>query len=164
MANKIQLIDNFLDKETFTKIKSILTGHDFPFYYQNSVAFKEDLSDFYFNHHFYKDNNLTSSYFNEIVLPILYQVKFKKLLRAKCNLYTKKEKHIPNQFHTDFTEKHTVLLYSVNTNNGYTMFKSGEKIKSNENQLIVFDGLLEHCSVAQTDEKIRVNININISE
>ena len=87
---------------------------------------------------------------------------FKKLLRAKCNLYTKKEKQIPNAFHLDFEMPHTVLLYSVNTNNGYTMFKSGEKIYSKQNQLIIFDGLLEHCSVAQTDEKIRVNININI--
>jgi hypothetical protein len=164
MADKIQLIDNFLNKETFNKIKSILIGQDFPFYYQNQVAFEGDLTDFYFNHHFYKNNSITSSYFNEIVLPILNPIKFKKLLRAKCNLYTKKAEHIPNEFHTDSNEKHKVLLYSVNTNNGYTMFKSGEKIKSNENQLIIFDGLLEHCSVAQTDEKIRVNVNINIEE
>ena len=162
MANKIKIINNFLDLETHKKIKKILTGSDFPFYFQNGVASEDDNSDFYFNHNFFQNEKQTSSYFNEIMLPILYKIKFQTLIRAKCNLFTKKEKHIPNGFHTDFVEQHTTLLYSVNTNNGYTMFKSGEKIYSKENTLIIFDGLLQHCSVAQTDEKIRVNINVNV--
>jgi hypothetical protein len=33
----VKIIDNFLDKELFYKIKSILTGNDFPFYYQDYV-------------------------------------------------------------------------------------------------------------------------------
>ena len=161
----LKIVDNFLEKEQFNKIKNILTGNDFPFYYQNFIVNNEkNNSDFFFCHTFYRNNQQVSSFFNEIILPILYQIKFKTLIRAKCNLYTKKIKQIPHQYHTDFEEPHTVLLYSVNTNNGYTMFKSGEKIKSVENQLIIFDGLLEHCSVPQTDEKIRVNININIAE
>ena len=41
---------------------------------------------------------------------------------------------------------------------------TGTSFNSKENQLIVFNGLLEHCSVAQTDEKIRVNVNINIEK
>jgi hypothetical protein len=161
----VKIIDNFLDKELFYKIKNILTGNDFPFYYQDYIVQgeKENL-DFFFCHTFYRNNEQTSSSFTEIILPILYQVKFKTLIRAKCNLYTKKEKEIIHQYHTDYEEPHTVLLYSVNTNNGYTMFESGEKIKSVENQLIIFDGSIKHCSVPQTDEKIRVNININIKE
>jgi len=52
-------------------------------------------------------------------------------------------------------------LYSVNTNNGYTLFKDGKKVLSLANQAVVFDGKMSHSSVAQTDESIRVNININ---
>jgi len=160
----INTIDNFLDNVLFLKIKQLLFSADFPYYYQSAVASEKDNSDFYFNHTFYLNNQQQSSFFSDIVFPIIGKYGFKKLIRAKCNLYTKKEKQIPNAFHLDFEIPHTVLLYSVNTNNGYTMFKSGEKIYSKENQLIVFDGLLEHCSVVQTDEKIRVNVNINIEK
>jgi hypothetical protein len=160
----INTIDNFLENELFLKIKQILFSADFPYYYHSSVASEKDNLDFYFNHTFYLNDQQQSPFFSDIVFPIIGKYGFKKLIRAKCNLYTKKEKQIPNAFHLDFEIPHTVLLYSVNTNNGYTMFKSGEKIYSKENQLIVFDGLLEHCSVAQTDEKIRVNVNINIEK
>jgi hypothetical protein len=160
----ISTIDNFLDNVLFLKIKQILFSPDFPYYYQSAVASKKDNLDFYFNHTFYLNNQQQRSFFSDIVFPIIGKYGFKKLIRAKCNLYTKKEKQIPNAFHLDFEIPHIVLLYSVNTNNGYTMFKSGEKIYSKENQLIVFNGLLEHCSVAQTDEKIRVNVNINIEK
>ena len=65
--------------------------------------------------------------------------------------------------HVDQPTKHTVALFSVNTNNGYTLFENGEKVVSVENQLVMFDGSIRHCSVAQTDENLRVNININLS-
>jgi len=162
MEGAVKTIDNFLDNNTFLNIKKLLFSVHFPYYYQSAVANNQDVADFYFNHTFYLNNQQQSSAFADVVMPIIGKYGFKKLLRAKCNLYTRKEKQIPNAFHLDFEIPHTVLLYSVNTNNGYTMFKSGEKIYSKENQLIIFDGLLEHCSVAQTDEKIRVNININI--
>ena len=77
----VKKIDNFLNKEQFNKIKNILTGNDFPFYYQDYIVQgeKENL-DFFFCHTFYRNNEQTSSSFNEIILPILYQVKFKTLI------------------------------------------------------------------------------------
>ena len=60
-------------------------------------------------------------------------------------------------------QKHMVALFSINNNNGYTLFENGDKILSKENQLILFNGDLKHCSVAQTDENVRINININLS-
>jgi len=50
----------------------------------------------------------------------------------------------------------------MNTNNGFTYFKNGDKVPSVENQMLIFDGQLQHCSVAQTDERHRININIDI--
>ena len=65
--------------------------------------------------------------------------------------------------HVDMPDPHTVALFSVNTNNGYTLFENGDKIASVENQLVIFDGSIKHCSVAQTDKNLRLNININVS-
>ena len=57
--------------------------------------------------------------------------------------------------------EHTVALFSLNTNNGYTEFENGKKIKSEENSLVIFPGHLKHRSVNQTDENKRINLNIN---
>jgi hypothetical protein len=95
-------------------------------------------------------------------MPLISRLNFNHLLRSKINFYTKKNKFIKTAFHIDSTEKHTVALFSINTNNGFTLFKDGNKIPSIENQMLIFDGKLEHCSVSQTDEKYRININIDI--
>ena len=53
------------------------------------------------------------------------------------------------------------MLYSINTNNGFTLFENGDKVLSKENRAIIFDGKIKHKSVSQTDKKVRINININ---
>ena len=72
--------------------------------------------------------------------------------------------HIKHEFHIDDKIKHKVALFTVNTNNGYTEFENGEKIPSIENTLALFDGNVKHRSVVQTDENLRINININYDE
>lgn len=159
----MQIIKDFLPQNQFLQIKDILTGvHDFPWYYTDYVA-KEGLDDgYYFVHWFYKDNLQESKYFANVLMPVLGHMNFSYLIRAKTNLYTRHQFQNPHGFHRDHPEKHSVALYSVNSNNGYTLFKDGTKVESVENTLLIFNGDLEHASVPQTDEKIRVNININL--
>ena len=74
-----------------------------------------------------------------------------------------KKKHIYTEMHRDYAYPHQVALFALNTCNGYTYFEdTQEKVKSIENQLIIFDGTRNHCSVAQTDTNLRINLNINI--
>ena len=54
-----------------------------------------------------------------------------------------------------------VALFYINTNNAYTLFRNGKKVKSVANRIIIFKGDQEHKSSAQTDTDIRVNVNIN---
>jgi hypothetical protein len=56
-----------------------------------------------------------------------------------------------------------VALYSVNTNNGSTVFDNGKRVLSTANQIIIFNGKLNHASCVQTDEQTRVNVNINFN-
>ena len=165
---KIEVIDTFIqEKNIFNDIKDLLMSPDFPYYYNNKVADKKDNSDFYFSHTLYNNNQQTSSFFTKIVSPILERLDFKKLYRAKVNCYTKKHTHIHTKMHTDLMMnkkplEHRVALLSINNNNGYTFFENGDKVLSKENQLILFSGDIKHCSVAQTDEYLRINININL--
>ena len=97
-------------------------------------------------------------------MPILGKLNFKYLHRAKLNLYTKQNKQIKTSYHTDWNKEHTVALFSLNTNNGYTEFENGKKIKSEENNLVIFPGYLKHRSINQTDENTRINLNINLKD
>ena len=163
----MQVIPNFIeDRQVQQDIKNTLTkGRQIPYYYEDYVGDESDDSDFYFVHHLFHidDNNVPvcSQMFTRILTPILGRLNFNYLMRTKINLYTKKSKFIQTKMHIDNTQPHMVGLYSINTNNGYTLFEDGTKVESIENQMVIFDGSRKHCSVAQTDTNIRVNININ---
>ena len=159
----MEIIKNFIqDKELFNNIKTTLMGCEFPYYYFDCISGDHDTTDYFFGHTLYAYHGEKSDFFDRICIPLLDRIQFTYLIRAKINCYTKKPKPIKTGMHVDFAEKHRVALFSVNTNNGYTLFENGEKIKSVENQLAIFDGALKHCSVAQTDTNVRVNINLNI--
>lgn len=157
----MKIYKNFLPEPLFKEIQSITTSNTFPYFYNPYTANEKDRSSFLFTHLLYGEKKPLSNYLATIVYPIMAKIKYTELLRAKINLYTKTPTEIVTGFHTDSDKEHKVLLYSVNTNNGYTLFKDGKKVSSLANQAVVFDGKMSHSSVAQTDERIRVNININ---
>ena len=160
----MKVINNFLNKNIHKKIKDLLFSGNFPWYYNDFVAGKLDNKNFFFTHTLIREEKTNSGYCDFFLKPILEKISYKKLIRAKINCYTKSQKKIKSAFHVDQVNNHTVLLYNVNTNNGYTLFKkNNKKIYSLENSLIIFNGNKEHCSVSQTDEKLRININININ-
>jgi len=157
----MKIYKNFLPEPLFKEIKLITTSNTFPYFYNSTTANEKDKSSFLFTHLLYGEKKPLSNYLATIVYPLMAKIKYTELLRAKINLYTKTPTEIVTGFHTDSDKEHKVLLYSVNTNNGYTLFKDGKKVSSLANQAVVFDGKMSHSSVAQTDESIRVNININ---
>jgi len=157
----MKIIQNFLPEPLFKTIKTITMESDFPYFYMSKTADPTDDTYFFFCHLLYKDKQTLSDHLMPIIYPIMAKVEHQELLRGKVNLYTKTSKPIITGFHIDGDFKHKVLLYSVNTNNGYTLFEDGKKVPSIENQAVIFDGHIKHSSVTQTDEKIRVNININ---
>ena len=158
----MKIIPNYLKYSIFKKIQDIVFSSYFPLYYNPNVGKKDDNSDFMFTHIFYENEKNNSDFTDLIIKPILEQLKPKTLLRVKLNCYTKKDKPIYTKFHKDYPISHKVALFSLNTCNGFTYFKSSKnKIKSIENQMLIFNGEKEHCSVNQTDQNLRLNININ---
>ena len=158
----MKVIKNFLDNQTYNIISDIIFSSKFPLFYNSTTGSFTDTSNYMFGHQFYLDGEKSSAFLESIITPLLNKLSFNKFLRAKLNFYVKNTKHIKSAFHVDSPHKHTVALYSINTNNGYTLFKNGNRIRSVANQLVLFDGRLKHCSVNQTDQNIRINININL--
>jgi len=157
----MKIIENFLPDEIFEKIQNLLMGSKFDWHYAPGVATHDDNDDFYFTHNFYEYEQQQSKHFELVTHPIMGRVNFNFMIRARANCYVRKPEHCQNGFHTDQSFSHTVGLFSVNTNNGYTLFEDGTKHESKANTMIVFPGDMKHASVSQTDEKIRVNINFN---
>jgi len=159
----MQIIKNFLEKDLFFKLQSCVLSDSFPYYYKDFTGNRQDKSDFYFEHLLYQDKQQSSPHFDDLLVPIIGNLKFNYLIRAKVNCYTIKKEFIYTEMHRDYMFDHKVALFSFNTCNGFTYFEdTKEKIESLENQLIIFDGSRKHCSVAQTDTNLRVNININL--
>ena len=169
----IQRINNFLPQDNFEQLKKILFSNEFPYYLQSGVAYNSPDKNLgvLLTHSMIHDNGdiRSSELTNKLILyPIFDKLKefdkdFFKVIRAKINLYPNQLNQIKNDFHIDANFTHKVLLFSVNTNNGYTDFEDTniDPFPSVENSAIIFDGKLKHRSVIQTDTHVRINININ---
>lgn len=157
----IQVIDNFLDKDEFNKIKKAMVSDYFPWFYCDHVSYENENDKFYFTHNFYKDSKPQSYFFN-ILDSLLTKLEIKSLIRVKGNLHVKEKKMTYNNFHTDLPFKHKGCILYINDNNGFTYFKeSDKKVKPRENRIVLFDPSIEHKSSRCSDSKVRINININ---
>jgi len=170
---EIRIEKNFLPSIFFDKLKDLVTGRYFPWYFLkytvSDAGVKQD-KDFMFYHILYNtDGSLTSSDYFKDFEPILYffdgKIKIKKLLRMKLNLYTNQNKIIEHASHTDINNKlipdpHATisLLNFVNCNGGTKV--EGKKYPSKENELLIFNNLNKHSGIVQTDTPTRVVLNI----
>ena len=155
--------DDFLNQADYENIKNIMLGGDFPWYFNDKVANMNDQGKFHFywTHTFFKQDGGVTSSFYKILDPILKKLKFKALIRIKANLFSNQGKIVEHEDHSDFPFAHKGALFSLNTCNGSTILKNNTKISSIANRMLLFDPSIPHCSSTCTDEKTRVNININ---
>jgi len=164
-----KVINDFLPTDLLKHVNDNMLNDNFPWFYHQYVAEEgEDTADeFYFTHTFFdgKRREINSPFHEDIMVPFLFVFMGKEydLIRAKSNMFTRRDKQIKYGLHKDYAyDKHTTLVFSNNTNNGGTEFEDGTFIPSIENQLLVFDGNIKHRSVGQTDTNHRINLNINL--
>jgi hypothetical protein len=157
-----KVIDNFLDKNDFIKIKNTLESCDFPYYLQKEVNKNHDKNDLscYFTHLLFSQESGYSNNFH-IVAPLIQKLEAKALIRVKANIYPKTEKVEKNEPHMDYEYKHKGALFSINTNNGGTILSDNTKIDSIENRILFFNPAENHSSTTTSNSKFRINININ---
>jgi hypothetical protein len=157
----MNIYKNFLNKKDFKILESKIMGDTFPWYYNNEVV--EPGDEFFQFTHLCVVNGEENckAEVMQCLKPILDKLKYKKIERIKANLLPKSDNIIEHGLHIDLDEKMKTGIFYVNTCNGYTKFKNGEKIKSEKNKYIEFDSDLMHTGSTCTDEKRRVVINFN---
>jgi hypothetical protein len=164
MKIKYKIIDNFLPKDNFNNLKNLLLSNNFYWFYNSGVNFSDKEEPnmlFYFMHMFYINNVPYSNSFNFINTNLLSKINIKSLLRVKANLYPNQHKKKINGNHVDYDYPHKGAIFYINTNNGRTILSDKIKIDSVENRILFFDPSIPHDSENCTDQKVRVNININ---
>lgn len=153
----IEVIDNFLTDEEFNQIYNLVSDLKFPWFFglvTNNSKYCQ------FTHSFYQ-NDEPLAYFNYVKF-LRSKFEMRSLIRMKVNNNPWTENLIEHTdaWHIDFPDATTSILY-LNTNNGYTMFETGEKVESIKNRLIKFNSNIKHTGTTCTDEVGRLVFNIN---
>ncbi len=159
-----EVIDNFLSQADYEVLYKVMLGHNFNWYYNDSVNTKPvegSNLDLQFGHNFYREGRPFSDYFH-LLQPLWDKIEPRALIRVKGNLNPITAEPYAGGWHRDLEFDCTTAVYYINTNNGYTEFQeTGERVESVANRLVKFDSNMIHTGVTSTDTKARVLLNIN---
>lgn len=156
----MKVIKNFLEEREFHKLKNSMLNPWFPWFHQDGTTYVSD-GTYQLTHTYCTHGTTNSPHVNKLDY-LLDKLNVDKLERAKVN-YQYRERGITVQnYHIDFPNITTAILY-MNTNNGYTKFKNGDISPSVENTLVMFDSNLEHAGTTCTDAPFRVVLNLNFT-
>lgn len=154
----------FLDQEILKTFNELLLSDNFSWFYAKYQTVESGGKDGgYMYHSFYKDNNVNSNFYL-YMFPLIKALNIQALINMRANLTLRKQTRNYSGWHTDQgfkNPKHKTAIFYLNTNNGYTEFKNGKKINSEQNKVIIFDAKQEHRAVSQTDEDQRIVLNLN---
>jgi len=170
---KLEIHKNYLSKKDFKNISELVVSNYFPYYYQDyQVKLKKHPEQQYFSHTVMMDGKMNSNYYEKLIIPFAVKLNIKDLIQVGINFTVNQNKAVISDWHTDAInefkkrkiKKGKTAIYYVNTNNGFTEFKTGEKVNSIANQFVIFDKDLKHRAIQQTDTKYRIVINFNYTE
>ena len=155
--------DNYLNEKEYQKLYNAITSPYFPLFFNSfkSLEASTELEEFQFIHSFYDSLCRNSNAFS-LLDPLLKKINPQSLVRIKLNLNPYSQKLIVGTYHQDQPFKCKAAIYYLNTNNGYTLFKKGEKkVKSVKNRIIFFNADEFHLGTNSTDCKNRLVLNFN---
>ena len=156
-----EVIDNYLPREEFEAIRNMMISKEMSWYFNPAVTFEnQEDNHFYFTHMFYKEGLVNSAFYQGLG-PLIAKINPKALIRVKGNLYPNINNYIKDLDHTDYSFEHKGAIFYINTNNGPTVLDDGTEIEAIENRILFFEPHKMHNSFYCTDQKVRINININ---
>ena len=173
-----KVIDNFLNDKTFYNYYKLLMSETTMWAWQNeanSDSKNKDLNEqILFGHMLVGDYQWAYDDANKFVDPIMLEIKKRnpddkfEVRRAKMNLIIRNDKPVKYGLHFDLekingrvVKDYETIIFYVNNNNGGTGFENGEFVQQKANRALFIYGRALHQTIGQTDEKRRVNVNIN---
>ena len=140
-----ELIDNFLDKEEFESVESVLLGNQFPWFLNPQIDKKSSYyvgrDNLQFSHTAYAKDDMKSNWLQDFGC-LLDRMNIFTLLRIKVNYLPRTEKIETHDFHVDIED-------------------TKEEVESVSNRMITFPGYLRHTGTTATDKPHRILINFN---
>jgi hypothetical protein len=166
---KYEVIDNFLQTDTYNYIKDIIISSAFNWQVRPLNNSLEAKGKFQLAHFTHEHGKVLSIISDVITKPLMAQLKQTKgynkvgVTRGRINGFIPTSENIALGLHKDIedTEKFYTLLLYLTTDNGGTRFETGEKINSVENRALIFKAHYQHETITQTNNNLRINININ---
>ena len=178
------IYDNCMPDKQFLMLKSILMSENFPWYYNHDIVpFTSPIHPVYrapiegydnddvsqYVHGFFRQGDYAWSSYTEAIKSILDLINPKAWIRVKANLGCKATKHLVSGWHYDLANPVSQQPYNnsisaqlhINTNNGYTLLDTGDKVESVENRLLLHSNDILHTGINQTDTNIRVLLSFN---
>jgi hypothetical protein len=164
---KYKVIDNFLPQSEFDRLQNFMMSTDFDWYFNLLINHNHDEEDktSYFTHILYHKMNSywvprISGFYREFKI-FEEMLDIKAMIRVKANLYPNTKEKVTHAPHVDYDFKHKGCVFSINTCNGGTILNDGTVIESIANRALLFDSSKPHSSTSCTDQKARINLNIN---
>ena len=162
-----KIIDNFLERELFLKLKNKVEDIEFPWRrrFFSSPGCRTDKG--YFTYNLYNDfkMSINTPLYEDILIPILYKLKAKAVIQARINMFINEfmfEKYLT--YHQDHTFDCKTAILNITNCNGGTQLKINNDeiiIESKENRVLIFDTTIEHRTVRPSNSSIRHILNIN---
>ena len=158
---KPKIIDNFLDKEHWNTIQECITSNAFTWTFVDTLNYAQTNDDAYFAHIFYLPTKHHLSPYYDVIKPIMNKIPHDGILRIKANMYMREKTVREHASHIDYDASHLGAIYSINTCNGYTRI-GDTKVESVANRIVFLDPSQRHASTGCTDQRRRLNINLNL--
>jgi len=160
----MKIYRNFLSKVDFKNLEQLIMDYNLPWFFSKVSTVGKGNYYRQFEHTFILEKGIpnTTEYALDILKPLFNKLNCREINRVKANLLWRDCKITEHSMHVDQeVENGKTAVLCINTCNGYTKFKNGEKIKSERNKCVEFDSKLKHTGSSCTNKDRRVTLNIN---
>ena len=167
--SEMKIIDDFLDKDYHEQLVKLLTGWEFPWFYQATLTNGcNDVQAHGFNHWLTVEGD---PLFSDLVAQMQKEVRASECFRVRADMTLYNPEEYRHEFHVDSDESHMVCIYYVNDSDGDTVILGDpsdtqfQRVRPVANRLLCFNGKHMHtgCSPSKTKHRILINANFSIN-